>query len=113
MNKTVVVFTREECQLCQRLLFELTQVRKLDVKIFSNTKDMDIFRDFVSNFKINRFPCVQLDDSKTILTLHREPNFNADKLFEMHQDWNSEEWKFFYTPTVEIQLSIIDELLKD
>jgi len=113
MDKRVVVFTREECQLCQRLLFELMQVKKLDVKIFNNTRETDIFRDFVFNFKINRFPCVQIDDSKTIITLHREPNFNADKLFEMHQDWDREEWKFFYTPSIEIQLSLIDELLKD
>ena len=113
MNKMVAVFTREECQLCQRLLFELVQVRKLNVKVFNNTKDTDIFRDFVSNFKISRFPCVQIDDNKTIVTLHREPNFDANKLFEMHQDWNKEEWKFLYTPTIEIQLSIIDELFKD
>ena len=110
MDKQVIVFSRKGCQTCERLLFELEQVKKIKVLKFDNVNNEPVFYDFINNFKINRFPAVQLDDGKIITTLHKDPNFDINKINEALK---TEDFKFQSVPNIEAKIALIEEFLKD
>lgn len=110
MGKQVIVFIRKDCQTCERLMFELEQVRQIKPLYFNNVENEPIFRDFVKNFNIHRFPSVQLDNGKVITTLHKDPNFDIDRIDE---SLKTDDFKFTFTPNIEVKLALIEEFLKD
>ena len=110
MKKQVIVFARKDCQACERLMFELEQVRQIKPLYFDNVENEPIFRDFVKNFKINRFPTVQLDDGNIITTLYGDKNFDINKI---DASLKIDDFKFIFTPTIESRITLIEEFLKD
>jgi len=110
MSKQVIMFGRKGCQACEQILFELEQVRQIKPLYFDNLANEAVFREFSHNFKISRYPTVQIDDGNGIITLHRDPDFDISKV---HESLKTDDFKFYFCPTIEVHLNLIEEFLKD
>lgn len=75
MNKKVFVINRSGCQVCEMLGYELKYVHNIDFTSFSSNQTPEIFGDFQRHFRIDRFPVVQVDNGKDLITIHWDSAF--------------------------------------
>lgn len=75
MEKKVFVISRHGCQICEILEYELKYIHNIEFSTFSNSKTPEIFLDFQKQFKIDRFPVVQIDNGKEFTTIHWDSEF--------------------------------------
>ena len=75
MEKKVFVINRHGCQVCEMLEYELKYVHNIEITSFTSSKTPEIFFEFQKQFKLDRFPVVQIDDGKEFITIHWDSNF--------------------------------------
>ena len=70
MNKKVFIISRKGCHYCELLEHELYHNEKIKFMSFNDMDDAPIFEDFTNQFKINKYPAIQVDDGKDFITIH-------------------------------------------
>lgn len=105
MNKKVFVFMRDLSQLGERIHFELKEIYNIpNIGLFTPTTAGELFRDFVNNFNVKTFPCVQIGENngKQWTTIHMDPNHE-----EQTQGAGGKQIRDF----IYIKVSNVDELV--
>ena len=110
MNKKVFVISRKGCHYCELLEHELYHNEKIKFMPFNDIDDALIFEDFTTQFKITRYPAIQIDDGKDFITLHGDPDFVEPA---SGAGSNINKTLFYFEDTVNKQISRLKELLKD
>lgn len=73
--KKVFVISRRGCQTCEMLEYDLKYIHEVEFQSFSDMETPDIFNEFKVQFKINRFPVVQIDDGTGFTTIHMDNSY--------------------------------------
>ena len=73
--KKVFVVSRRGCQTCEMLEYDLKYIHEVEFQSFSDMETPDIFNEFRAQFKINRFPVVQIDNGVGFTTIHMDNSY--------------------------------------
>lgn len=100
MDKKVILISKANCMLCDRVAYELEYDKKVPFTEYSNINDPKIYDDFINMFKINRFPVIQIDDGKGFITIHRDAESTTTSEPDM---------EIIFCPTIEEMMETFDK----